>query len=101
MQLEIDRLHRRLRCKRRRRTPSDSNPSFDDEGDGSYKLRSRTLPSESFSYDEDEDHRYKRRSKSPPRQGLGNDVMSRALNQISKPPFRRRIEGGKLPQHFT
>ena len=27
--------------------------------------------------------------------------MSRALNQISKSPFTRRIEGGKLLQQFT
>ncbi|XP_075633901.1 uncharacterized protein LOC142606435 [Castanea sativa] len=27
--------------------------------------------------------------------------MSKALNQISKPPFIRRIEGGRLPQRFT
>ena len=27
--------------------------------------------------------------------------MNRALNQISKLPFTRRIEGGKLPQWFT
>ena len=27
--------------------------------------------------------------------------MSRALNQISKSPFTRRIEGGKLPRWFT
>ena len=95
MQLKIDRLRERLRREQRRRTHSDSNPSFDDEGDGSYKHRSRTPSSESFSYDED--HRYKRRSKSPPRKGMGNDVMSRALNQISKSLFTRRIEGGKLP----
>ena len=27
--------------------------------------------------------------------------MSRALNQISKSPFMRRIEGGKIPWKFT
>ena len=78
LQLEINRLRRRLCHERRRRTPSDSDPSSDDEGDGSYKPRSRTPPNESFSYDED--HHYKRRSKSPPRKGLGNDAMSKALN---------------------
>ena len=96
MQLEIDRLRRRQRCERRRRTPSDSDPSSDDDGDGSYKPRSRTPPSESFSYDED--HYYKRRSKSPSHEGLGNDTMSRALNQISKSLFTCRVEGGKLPR---
>ena len=27
--------------------------------------------------------------------------MNRALNHISKSPFMCRIEGGRLPQHFT
>ena len=99
MQLEIDRLRRRQRCERRRRTPSDFDPSSDDDGDGSYRPRSRTPPNESFSYDED--RYYKRRSKSPSHEGLGNDTMSRALNQISKSLFTCRVEGGKLPQRFT
>ena len=62
MQLEIDRLRRRLRYEQQRRTPSDSGPSFDDDGDNSYRPRSRTPPSESFLYDED--RHYKQRSKS-------------------------------------
>ena len=99
MQLEIDRLRRRLCREQQRRTPSDSGPSSDDNGDGSYKPRSRTPPSESFSCDEDS--HYKQRSKSSPRRGLGNDAMSRALNQISKSPLMHRIEGGKLLQRFT
>ena len=79
MQLEIDRLRRRLHYERQRRTPSDSDPSSFDDGDDSYRPRSRTPPpSESFSYDED--RYYKRRSKSPSREGLDNDAMSRALN---------------------
>ena len=78
MQLEIDRLRRRLPYERRRRTPSNSDPSSFDDGDDSYRPRSRTPPSESFSYDED--RYYKRRSKSPSRKILGNDAMSRALN---------------------
>ena len=80
-------------------TPSDSDPSFDDDGDGSYKPKSKNPPSESFSCDED--RHYKRRSKSPSRKGTGNDAMSRALNQISKSPFTCKIDGGKLPQRFT
>jgi len=52
MQLEIDRLHMRLRCERQRRTPSVFDPSSDDDGDGSYRPRSRTSPNESFSYDD-------------------------------------------------
>ena len=78
---------------------SYSNPSFDDDGDGSYRPRSRTPPSESFLYDED--RHCKRRSKSPSCKGLGNAAISRALNQISKSPFTHRIEGGKLSQQFT
>ena len=60
---------------------------------------SRTPPSESFSCDKD--HHYRRRRESSPHQGLGDDVMGRALNQISKSPFTRRIESGKLSQQFT
>ena len=97
MQLEIDRLRRRLRHKRRRRTPSGSDPSFDNDGDSSY--RPKTFPTKSFSYDED--RRYKQRSKSPSRKRLGNDAKSRAFNQISKLPFTHRIKGGKLPWRFT
>ena len=99
MQLEIDHLRRRLRREQRRKTPSSSDPSSDDNGDGSYRPRSRTPPNESFSYDED--CHYNCRNKSPSRKGLSNDAMSRALNQISKSPFTRRIEGGKLPRRFT
>ena len=94
MQLEIDRLRRRLRHDRRRRTPSVSDPSSNDERDDNYRPWSRTPPSESFSCDED--HIYKSKNRSPSRKGLGNDAMNRALNQISKSPFTRRIEGGKL-----
>ena len=77
----------------------DSDPSSEDAKDGSYRPRSRTPPSESFSCDED--HHYERRSKRLPHKGLGNDAISRALDQISKSPFTCRIEGGKLPRHFT
>ena len=89
----------RLRRKQRRRTLSDFDPFSDDEGDGSYRPRSRTPPSKSFLYDEY--HYYKRRSKSPLRKGLGNDAMSRALNQIFKSPFTHRMKWGKHPQSFT
>ena len=33
--------------------------------------------------------------------GLGNDAMSKALNQISRSPFMRRIERMRLPRRFT
>ena len=99
MQLEIDRLRRWLCRERRKRTPSSSVSSSNGDRDGSYRPRSRTSPSEFFSCDED--HHHKRRGKSPSYKGLGNDAMSRTLNQISKSPFTRKIEGGKLPRRFT
>ena len=48
----------------------------------------------------DEDRHYKR-SKSPSHKALGNEAISKALNQISKSSFTRRIEGGKGPWQFT
>ena len=99
LQLEIDHLKRKLRHERRKWTPSNSNSSFDDEDDRSYRRRSRTPPSESFSYDEDFHH--KRRNKNSSSKGLGNDAMGRALNQISRSPFKRSIEGGRLPWWFA
>ena len=98
MQLEIDHLRRKLRRKQCKGTPLSSEPSSDDNNDDSYRPRSRTPLSESYSYDEDS--HYRQRSKSPSHKGL-RDAMSRALCQISKSPFTRRIEGGKLPRQFT
>ena len=98
MQLEIDRLQRRLRHERQRRTPSNSNVSFDDKN-GSYRSRSRTPPYESFSCDENYHHEPRNRSSSC--KGLGNDAMSKALNQIFRSPFTRKIEGWRLPRRFT
>ena len=92
-------MRRRLCHERWRKTPLNSSPSDDDDRDESYRPRSRTPTSESFSYDED--HHYKRRSKSPSCKGLGNDAVNKALNQISKSPFTRRIERGKLPRWFA
>ena len=95
MQPEIDHLKRKLRHEQRRRTPSNSDFSFDvkrmvviDPGQGP--------PSESFSCEGNYHHGH--RNKFPSRKGLGNDAMSKALNQISKSPFTHRIEGGRLPQ---
>ena len=53
------------------------------------------LPVSFFSYDED--CHYKWRSENPSREGPSNDAISSAFNQISKSPFTRRIEEGKLP----
>ena len=99
LQLEIDHLKRNLCHKWRKRTPSNFDFSSNDEEDGSYRRRSRTPPSESFSYDKDYHHERINRNSSS--RGLGNDAMSRALNQIFRSPFTRRIEGGRLPRWFT
>ena len=99
MQLKIDHLKRKSRNERRRQTPSNFDFSSSDEEDGSYRPRSRTSPSESFSYDEDYHH--ERRNKSSSSKGLGNNAMSRALNQIFRSPFIHRIEEGRLPWRFT
>ena len=95
IQLEIDHLKRKLCHECQRQTPSN----FDFSSDGSYRRRSKTPPSESFSYEEDYHHQ--RRNRNTSSKGIGNDAMSRALNQISKSPFTRRIEEGKLPRQFT
>ena len=98
MQREIDDLKKKLHCAQQKRSPSNSNVFSNDEENASYRQRSRTPPSESFSCNEERHHR--RRYKSPPRKGVGNDVMSKVLNQISKSLFTHKIEGAKLPQHF-
>ena len=95
MHLEIDNLKKELRHAQQKRTLSRYDISSNDEDDTSYKRRKRTPPSESFSYDEE--HHHKRKYKSQPRRGLGNDAMSKALNQISRSPFICRIEGAILP----
>ena len=82
MQLKIDRLKRKLRHERRRRTPSNYDFSSNSEEDDSYRPRSRTPPSESFSYDEDYHH--ERKNKNSSSKSLGNDATSRVLNQISR-----------------
>ena len=82
----------------RKRSPSISDTSFNDEGNDNYRQRSRTPLSETFSYEEE--HHHKRRHKSLSRKGLVNDVMSKALDRISKSPFTRKIEGAKLPRWF-
>jgi len=99
MQLEIDHLKRSLRHERRKRAPSISDFSSDGEEDGSYRPKSRIPSSESFLYDEDYHH--ERRNRNSSLKGLGNDAMSRALNQISRSSFTRKIEGGRLPRRFT
>ena len=98
MKWEIDKLKKQLRHAQRKRTLSSSDVSSNDEEDASYRQRSRTPPSESFSYGEERYHR--RRYKSSPRKGMGNDIMSKAMNQISKSHFTHKMEGARLPWHF-
>ena len=95
MQREIDHLKRSLRHEQRKRVPS--NPEFFSGGeeDDSYRRRSRTPPSEAFSYDRDYHH--ERRDRKPSSVSLGNDAVSKALNQISRSPFTRWIKEGRLP----
>ena len=99
MQLEISHLKRKLRHERQRRTPLNFDISSNDEEDDNYRFRSMTPLSESFLYDEDYHH--ERRKMSSSSKCLGNDAMSRALNQISRSPFTRRIKEGRLPRRFT
>ena len=95
MQKEIDHLKRSLRHERRKRALSNHDFSFRGKADDSYRRKSRTPPNESFSYDEDYHH--ERKDRKPSSIGLGNDAMSKAFNQISRSPFMRWIEGGRLP----
>ena len=99
MQKKIDHLKRSLRHERRRRASSNSDYFSDDEEDKDYRQRSRTPPSESFLYEEDYHHGCRNNNSSS--RGLVNDAMSKTLNQISKSPFIRWIEEGRLPRRFT
>ena len=96
LQLKIDHLKKKLCHKRWKRTLSNLEFSSDNEKDGNYWRRSRTPPSLSFSYVEDYHH--KRRNRNSSSKGVGNDVMGRALNQISRSPFTHKIEWGRLPR---
>ena len=96
MQHEIDELKKELHLAWRRHPSPNSDLSFEETDDATYRRRSRTPPSETFSYDKE--YRHRRRYKSPSRKGLGNDVMNKALSQVSKSPFTRNIEGVSLPR---
>ena len=98
MQLEINQLKRELRHAKRKWISSNSDNYFGDEPDVNYRRRSQTPPSESFSYEEE--YYRKRRPRSPSRKGVGNDAMSKALNQISKSSFTCKIEDARLPSRF-
>ena len=98
LQREIDDLKRKLRRAQRKKTPSSSDVSSNDDEDASYKKRSETPPSESYSCKEK--HSRKRKRRSPSGRGVGTNVMKKALSQISKSPFTRGIEKAKLPRRF-
>ena len=106
LQLEIDRLCRRLRCKEHeRRNPS---PPLSDGSGGSrdrlYRHRSRTPSSESYSASSHQDRLEKSSNKCEKRSShhsMGNNAMSKTLQQISKSPFVRRINKAKLPHRFS
>jgi len=100
LQLKIDQLKRKLHHKRQKWTPSNLDFFLDNEEDGSYRRRSRTPPGESFSFSYVEDYHHECRNRNSSSKGLGNDAMSRALNQISRSPLTRRIEGVRLPRRF-
>ena len=78
--------------------PPSLDTPLDDENDDDYRQRSRTPTSKTFSHDEECHQR--RKCKSPSPRGLGHDAMSRALDQLSRSPFTRRIEGAALPRQF-
>ena len=78
--------------------PPCTDTPFNDKNDDDYRQRSRTPPSESFSHEKECHQRCKRRS--PSLRGMGHDAMSMALDQLSRSPFTRRIEGATLPQQF-
>ena len=90
MQREIDELKKKLHRARRRCSSPESKSSSEETDDAMYKRQSRTPPSETFSGDE-EYSSHKCKNKSPTHKGLGNKAMNKALNQVAKSPFTRRI----------
>ena len=98
MQREIDKLKEKLRRVWRRHSSPNSELSFEDTNDVTYRRRSRTPPSETFS--DDEEYHHKRKNKSPAHKGLGNNAMNEALSQVARSPFTRSIECASLPRRF-
>ena len=98
MQREINNLKRKLRHAQRRQSHPSPDMPHDDEDDDDYRQRSRTPLSETFSHEDESYQRRKRRRPFP--RGLGHDTMSRALDQLFKSPFTRRLEGAALPRRF-
>ena len=106
MQWAIDHLRRRLKHREHDRMSPSSPPSDGSRGsrDHSYHCRSRTPSSESYSTSSRIDELDKSSNKHEKRSshhGIRNDAMSKALQQISKSPFVRRINKAKLPHRFS
>ena len=97
MQHEIDELKKKLRRARQRCSSPNSESSSEETDEAMYRRRSRTPPSETFSGDE-EYSSHRRKNKSSMHKDLGNKAMNEALNQVTKSPFTRRIEGASLPR---
>nr|POF13428.1 hypothetical protein CFP56_22945 [Quercus suber] len=100
---EIDYLCKKLR--RRALDGEDRTPPLSSGSeDGNCRPRSRTPLSESFStsscLNKAERHNKRHRESSFPK-SMGNDAMSKALRQIAKSPFTRRIDRANLPHRFT
>ena len=90
MQREVDDLKRKLRRVQRKRSPSSSDASSNEE-DVSYRRRSRTPPSETFSCEKEP--RPVRKYESPSSKGLGNDAMNRALTRFQDHPLCTKLKG--------
>ena len=106
LQLEIDRLRSKLRRRERERRSPSSLPSDSFRGtrDRSYCRKSRTPSNESYSASSHQDKWEKssnRREKRSSHHGMGNVAMSKALWQISKSRFVKRINKAKLPHRFS
>ena len=106
LQLEVDHLRKKLR--RRERDRRDPSPPLSDGSgeskDCSYRHRSRTPSSESFSASSSQDKLEKGRyrcEQGSPHRSMGNDMLSKALRQISKSPFVRRINKARLPHQLS
>ena len=106
LQLEIDHLRRKLRYRKRvRGSPSPpSSSGLRESRDCLYHHRSRTPSCKSFSMSSRQDKLEKDKYKCKKRSShldIGNNVMSKALLQISKSPFVRRINKARLPHRFS
>ena len=98
MQREINDLKRRLRLAQRRRSPLARTHLSTTKMMTTIGKGPGPPPSETFSNVGERHQSRERRSPSP--RGLGHDAMSKALDQLSRSPFTRRIEGAALPRRF-